>query len=592
MSSATGGLALRRTLWRVGVLAGALVVGLAALLPRSAAAQALTPVPRNRTLILENIDGRVPVPGNMNPYVAGQFLEWGMWQATQESLFYYNLETGRLDPWLARSSSYGDGGRSVTIELRQGVRWSDGVPFTADDVVFTIEMLKRNLGLQYSFDMDAWVESVSAPAPDRVIIHLKRPNPHFVLTYFAVPIWRSILIAPKHIWEHVDPKTFTNYDPQHGLPLGTGPYRLVRSSETETVFDRRDHWWAAETGLHPMPAPQRLIWISAGTEDTRAAMAVNNQLDAMWVMSRSTFEIAHRRNANLVGWSNALPYGYLDPCPRNLYFNTAATPFDRVEVRRAINQAINRAQLVTVAYEGMSEPSYSLFPSYAPLKPFLERNAALLQMLHSQPAQVPTLMQAAGYHRGPQGLWLSADGRTVRFTIDARSGETDLLKMGPVLVYQLRAAGFDAAFRPSETAIFSSDVATGRSSVYLSDSCGSVQDPYASLALFHSNQSAPIGQLAAGLVPTRFANPEFDAAVDTMARLPADAGAFASAADTALRIFTRDLPAIPLVQARLLTPFNQTYWSNWPSAENDYIQPGHWWITGDQLVINVRPTGR
>jgi peptide/nickel transport system substrate-binding protein len=119
-----------------------------------------------------------------------------------------------------------------------------------------------------------------------------------------------------------------------------------------------------------------------------------------------------------------------------------------------------------------------------------------------------------------------------------------------------------------------------------------VQDPYASLALFHSNQSAPIGQLASGVVPTRFANPEFDAAIDTMARLPAGDAAFAAAADTALRIFSRELPAIPLVQARLLTPFNQTYWSNWPSAENDYIQPGHWWITGDQLLINVRPTGR
>ncbi len=294
--------------------------------PIAAASQALAAVPRNRTLILENIDGRVPVPGNMNPYVAGQFLEWGMWQATQESLFYYNLETGHLDPWLARSSAYTDNGRTVTIELRPGVRWSDGVPFTADDVAFTIEMLKKNLGLQYSFDMDSWVESVRAPTPTRVVIRLKRPNPHFVLSYFAVPIWRSILIAPKHIWEHVDPKTFSNYDPQRGLPLGTGPYRLVRSSETETVFDRRDRWWAAEAGLHPMPSPLRLIWISAGTEDTRAAMAVNNQLDAMWVMSRSTFELARRRNANLMGWSKALPYGYLDPCPRNLYFNTAAPP--------------------------------------------------------------------------------------------------------------------------------------------------------------------------------------------------------------------------------------------------------------------------
>ena len=296
---------------------------------------------------------------------------------------------------------------------------------------------------------------------------------------------------------------------------------------------------------------------------------------------------------NLIGWTKALPYGYLDPCPRNLYFNTAAAPFDRIEVRRAINQAINRAQLVAVAYEGMSEPSYSVFPTYTPLKPFLERNAALLQTLHSQAAQVPALMQAAGYRRGPQGLWVGTDGRTVRFTIDARSGEADLLKMGPVLVYQLRAAGFDAAFRPTETAIFSSDVATGRSTVYLSDSCGSVQDPLrlagtVSQQPIGPDRAARVGSRAYPIHQSRNLMPRSTPWPNCRPRMPA----FATAADTALRIFSRELPAIPLVQARLLTPFNQTYWSNWPSAENDYIQPGHWWITGDQLLINVRPTGR
>jgi peptide/nickel transport system substrate-binding protein len=77
-----------------------------------------------------------------------------------------------------------------------------------------------------------------------------------------------------------------------------------------------------------------------------------------------------------------------------------------------------------------------------------------------------------------------------------------------------------------------------------------------------------------------------------MARLPATDPAFTSAADTALRVFSQELPAIPLVQARLLTPFNTKYWSNWPTADNNYIQPGHWWVTGAQLLINVKPASR
>jgi peptide/nickel transport system substrate-binding protein len=578
-----------RRMLTVVILLGALC---AVLCVGTAAGQSIDKVPREQTLILENIDGRVPVPGNMNPYVAGQYLEWGMWQANQESLFYFNLESGKLEPWIAESAKYGDGGRTVTIELRDGVKWSDGVPFTAEDVVFTIEMLKKNLGLRYSSDMDVWVDSISAVTPRRIVIKLKKPNPRFLLTYFGVPIWQSLLIAPKHIWQNVDPKTFPNYDLEKGLPLGTGPYRLVRSTETETVFDRLEHWWAADTGLHAMPAPRRVIWLGVGTEDGRAAMGVNNQLDAMWVMSRSTFEIARRRNPNIIGWSGNLPYGYLDPCPRDLFFNTSAAPFDQPGVRLAINHAINREQLVAVAFEGMSEPSYSVFPTYGGLKQFLDRNAEILNSLHSDPAKIPTLMTAAGYKRNGQGLWVGPDAKPVSFTISTRSGETDLLKMGPVLVAQLRAAGFDASFRAAETAIYFTDVSNGHTPVYLAGTCGSVQDPYASFALFHSRESAPTGQRSPGVTPTRFADAAFDQAVDTMATLASTDPNFSRAADTALAEFTRLLPAIPLVQARLLTPFNKTYWTDWPSADNNYFQPGHWWISGDQLIIHVKPVTR
>ena len=101
-------------------------------------------VPRKDTVIFENIEGRVPIPNNMNPYIAGQYLDWGMWQATQESLFYYNYETGEMMPWLAKSFEFNSDFTQVTIKLREGVKWSDGKPFSAKDVVFTINMLKKN----------------------------------------------------------------------------------------------------------------------------------------------------------------------------------------------------------------------------------------------------------------------------------------------------------------------------------------------------------------------------------------------------------------------------------------------------------------
>ena len=117
-----------------------------------------------------------------------------------------------------------------------------------------------------------------------------------------------------------------------------------------------------------------------------------------------------------------------------------------------------------------------------------------------------------------------------------------------------------------------------------------MSDPYQTFSRFHSRGSAPIGEPAPDPNPSRFENAEFDALVDAMAVLAADDEAFAALADQALEIWLRELPVIPLVQARLLTPFNETYWTNWPTADNNYIHPGHWWVTGELMLINIQPS--
>lgn len=562
------------------------------LLATTAMAQTIAEVPRKETVIFENVEGRVAIPGNMNPYIAGQNLDSGVWQATQESLFYNNLESGRIEPWLAESATYNADATSVTIKLRPGVTWSDGVAFTSADVAFTIEMLKAHPGLSYAADMSAWVTSVETPDPATVVINLTKSNPRFIVNYFSVRIFAALVIAPKHVWEGVDPMTFTNYDLDKGWPLGTGPYRLVRSTETETVFDRRDDWWAARTGFHALPAPKRAIWTGVGTEDARAAMAVNGDLDAIWVLSRSTFEIAKQRNGAIAGWTDEPPYAYLDACPRMLYLNTAAKPFDDLKVRRALNHAINREQIAAIAFEGMTEPSGSLFPPYAKLKAFLDRNAALFDahpVIDHDLAKSEALMTEAGFTKNGDGIWTGGAGQPISFTMITPTGEADMLKMGNVIAAQLRAAGFDANFKPVEMSVYYTDVSTGTATVYIRGVCGSVTDPYDSFDLFHGRRAAPIGEAADGPFASRFKNADFDATLDTMAVTSPDDPAYDGLADKALRIWTEELPAIPLVQARLLTPFSNANWTNWPTARNNYFQPGHWWLSGSQILINLKP---
>ena len=223
-------------------------------------------VPREKTVVFENIEGRVPLPDNQNQYTDNQYLDWGMWQANQESLFYYNYETGEIMPWQAKGYEFNDDFTKVKIFIREGVKWQDGEPFTADDVVFTINMIKSHPELRYSTDMNTYVQDVVANNDHEVEFTLTQSYPSFVMDYFSVKVWDTLLIAPEHIWKDVDPVTFSNYDLAKGYPVGTGPYKLVRSTETEQVYDRCDTWWGAETGFMDMPKPERAISLTVVSE--------------------------------------------------------------------------------------------------------------------------------------------------------------------------------------------------------------------------------------------------------------------------------------------------------------------------------------
>ena len=101
-------------------------------------------VPRKDTLILDSSLQRIDTPQNYNPFLPSTTLPGGLHQVGYESLFYLNLETGELIPWQAESYQFNATFDEVTIKIRNGVMWSDGQPFTADDIVFTMTTLKNN----------------------------------------------------------------------------------------------------------------------------------------------------------------------------------------------------------------------------------------------------------------------------------------------------------------------------------------------------------------------------------------------------------------------------------------------------------------
>ena len=74
-------------------------------------------------------------------------------------------------------------------------------------------MLKANPKLMYSGEMNLWVKSVTAVDPRTVVIELNSPNPRFLVDYFGVRIWETVLIVPKHIWERAGSEHLQQFRP-------------------------------------------------------------------------------------------------------------------------------------------------------------------------------------------------------------------------------------------------------------------------------------------------------------------------------------------------------------------------------------------
>jgi len=570
---------------------GALGVLLVAAMTSTASTTVAQDVAREDQLIFENISERVTTPENYNPFLPSTLQHAGLQQVGFESLFYYNYETGEMVPWLARGYQFNDAFDEVTIDLQPEAKWSDGTPFTADDVVYTMNMLKDNspaLGGN-SVNAKTWVEDIVAVDAHTVKLTLTSANPRYMLDAFGVRIYGTTMILPKHIWETQDPQTFTNYDIAKGWPVSTSPYQLISSTTTETVWQRRDDWWGAASGFHTLPEPLQVVFKTAGSEERRAAMAGNNELDSVWVLGRDNFEQVVANNKDVFSWFPEAPYAYLDPCPRYMAFNTTQAPFDDPQLRWAISQALNRDAIVDIAWENLTVPAKWMTPDYPPFASYMENATDLFSQYDTLVYDVDksaATMEAAGYTRNGD-FWQDKDGNPITIDLVIRQGEADQTRMAPVVTTLLQRAGFDANFVLSDIAAFSDALNTGRADAWLDVSCGGISDPYGTLELYHSRHAAPMGEVATG-ARTRWSNAEYDAIVEEMAVTAADDPRMQDLFHDALAIWLPEMPAIPLVQAALLTSFNGHYWDNFPTSENNYVHPGFWWATNLLIVAEVQ----
>lgn len=549
-------------------------------------------VAREDTVIFD-LDRTIQDPENFNWFTPGTKRMHGAHQAMWEPLFILNYGTGDLDPWLATGFEANDDSTVFTVTLREGVEWSDGEAFNADDVIFTVEMAIGNeeISSREASTIRAQVASVEKVDDLTVRFTLNAPNPRFMVENFGVRIFGSFLIMPEHVWSAAEnPATFAFYP-----PIGTGPYTYTSGATNRMIWDRNDDWWGAKTGFQDLPAPQRLIWLETGGEESRAQLMATNQLDAAQNVTIGTFEAIRAQNPNVIAWYADYPFSAADPCARQLEINTTVAPWDSADMRKAVALIIDRNQIVNVAYEGTTEASRTMFAQFGSMAPYIDAvvEAGYELPASSDVAAAQALIEGQGWTRN--GDYYQKDGETLSVSIHVNSASTEYTRTIDVIVEQLQRAGIDARAVPVENGVFWGEVlpfgAYEMSYSWLS--CGSVNEPWASMGRYTVADVVPVGERSPGFNNTSRWDSEgaaaYSAIVDDIRNRPLGDPEVPALVAEAYQYLDAEMPFIPLVQATKLLPMNTTYWEGWPTNDNYYNHPFFWWNSTHQIIHNLTP---
>jgi peptide/nickel transport system substrate-binding protein len=212
-------------------------------------------VPREETLIIDQIT-RYSYPNNYNLWVAtvpNHIRQTFMF----DTLWYVDQLTGEWINSLAEDKPiYNEDCSQMTVKLREGIFWSDGIELTADDLVFTVEYLLKNAGMRWSAELGQYVEKVYKVDDYTVNFELKKPNPRF--HYIFTVRFDGLYMMPKHYWENVaDPLTDNFYPP---ISLGAYVLKNADPSGYWTLYERREDWQRTSAGIATSkPGPEYIM---------------------------------------------------------------------------------------------------------------------------------------------------------------------------------------------------------------------------------------------------------------------------------------------------------------------------------------------
>jgi len=543
-------------------------------------AQFEIPTPREETLIVNR--GGAMVFDRWNPFIPDGLASFDAFNVYMcEYLWHIQYATGEVIYWLITGWDYSDDFKTFILHVRDGVTWNDGEPFTAKDIKFTIEMVKGDERLFWHGWAEEWIESVETPDDLTVVVHLKKPDPRFHYNFRG-----DFPIVPEHVWKEVDPVTFKN-DP----PVTTGPYKLYKVIPENEMFVliRDENYWAKKLGY--FPEPKYIVLRPTSSADVEYFNWVNGMWDAgvgLDYMPLDLIMLGLEQGAN----TSICPM--FDPCPPAVFINCKKYPLSLPEVRWAISYCVDRekyAELwpsVTTSvpckypwadWKGLRKFAYpEVFEKYK-FEYNLTKAAEILDSLDFKDRD------GDGIRETPNGTVLSWEF----ICWDAGGAE---YAQALDIAENLKKIGIDVEVKVPAT--MEDKLATGQFDIAMHTICTGMpwtSDAYFLLEGFHSKHIAPIGVRQMSGQTCRLSDPELDAVIDELSRVPPDDPRADELYKRGIELWMRDLPVIPTSECIYELCWSTKYWTGWPTKDNFYAWPADWWPEFKFVLFQIKSTG-
>lgn len=490
-------------------------------------------------------------PRNFNPF--SQTALGSTLTAIYEPMMIYNKSTGELVPWLATAYTWSSDNLTLTFTIRKNVKWSDGQPFTANDVVYTFNLLSTNEALAGTATsvLSEFIDSFSAP--DDFTVEFKFKSVHTPALYDLA----NQFIVPEHIWKGVaDPLTWTNDN-----PVATGPFTQVTKFESQIyVLEKNPYYWQAGK-----PAFQGIRYPAYADNDAANLALVNGDLD--WTGNfvpdiQTTFVDKNPENNH---------YYFVGGDGVSLVILSTLKPFDDANVRKAISMGIDRAMIVKTAmfdYIPVADAT-GLGDTYAVWKD--KAAVAAGTWMTYDPTKANEMLDAAGLTRGADGIRVDKDGNPMKYNLIVPSGWTDWISACQIITQNMNELGISINLTTPEETAWTDSVTKGDFQWALGWGSGGPTPYNYYRGQMSKLTSQPIGQSASENW-NRFVSPEADTLLDQFAKTSDIAQQKAIMGQIEM-LFVNLAPVLPLFPGPDWYEYSTARFTGWPSKDNNYA-PG------------------